>query len=52
MASSQNYDALLIVGFGGPEGPDDILPFLDNVLRGKPVPEERKLEVARRRGQE
>lgn len=40
------YDALLIVSFGGPEGPDEVLPFLDNVLRGRKVPQERKLEVA------
>lgn len=40
------YDALLVVSFGGPEGPDDVLPFLENVLRGKPVPRERMLEVA------
>ena len=40
------YDALLFVSFGGPEGPDDVLPFLENVLRGKPVPRERMLEVA------
>lgn len=40
------YDALLIVSFGGPEGPDDVMPFLENVLRGKPVPRERMLEVA------
>ncbi len=40
------YDALLVVGFGGPEGPDDVLPFLENVLRGRPVPRERMLEVA------
>lgn len=40
------YDAVLIVSFGGPEGLEDVLPFLDNVLRGKGVPEERKLEVA------
>ncbi|HEY6546812.1 MAG TPA: ferrochelatase, partial [Vicinamibacteria bacterium] len=39
-------DALLIVSFGGPEGPDEVLPFLDNVLRGKPVSDERKREVA------
>src|SRR5882757_4538454 len=43
---SQPYDALLIVSFGGPEGPDDVLPFLENVLRGKNVPRERMLEVA------
>ncbi len=44
MATS--YDALLIVSFGGPEGPDDVLPFLANVLRGRNVPQERMLEVA------
>jgi len=41
-----DYDALLIVSFGGPEGPDDVLPFLENVLRGRNVPRERMLEVA------
>ena len=40
------YDAILLVSFGGPEGPDDVIPFLENVLRGKPVPRERLLEVA------
>ena len=40
------YDALLIVSFGGPERRDDVIPFLENVLRGKPVPRERMLEVA------
>ncbi|MEW4570866.1 ferrochelatase [Tautonia sp. JC769] len=40
------YDAILLVSFGGPEGPDDVIPFLENVLRGKPVPRERMLEVA------
>ncbi len=40
------YDAVLLVSFGGPEGPDDVLPFLDNVLRGRNVPEQRKLAVA------
>ncbi len=33
-----NYDALLFVGFGGPEGPDDVMPFLENGLRGRRVP--------------
>src|SRR5438105_3771582 len=41
-----NYDALLIVSFGGPEGMDEVLPFLENVLRGKNVPRQRMLEVA------
>ncbi len=40
------YDAILVLSFGGPEGMEDVMPFLDNVLRGKGVPEERKLEVA------
>lgn len=41
-----NYDAILVVSFGGPESPDDVMPFLENVLRGKNVPPERMLEVA------
>lgn len=41
-----NYDALLVVAFGGPEGPDDVMPFLENVLRGRNAPRERMLEVA------
>src|SRR5688500_4524942 len=40
------YQAILVVSFGGPEGMDDVLPFLQNVLRGKNVPHERMLEVA------
>lgn len=40
------YDAILVVSFGGPEGMDDVIPFLENVLRGKNVPRERMLEVA------
>ena len=40
------YDAILVVSFGGPEKPADVMPFLENVLRGKNVPRERKLEVA------
>jgi ferrochelatase len=43
---NQAYDAILIVGFGGPEKRDDVIPFLENVLRGKNVPRERMLEVA------
>lgn len=40
------YDAILLVSFGGPEHRDDVIPFLENVLRGKPVPRERMLQVA------
>lgn len=43
---NQPYDAVLIVSFGGPETRDDVLPFLENVLRGRNVPRERMLEVA------
>ena len=39
------HDALLLVSFGGPEGPDDVLPFLENVTRGRGVPPERLREV-------
>jgi len=41
-----NYDAILVVSFGGPEGHDDVIPFLENVLRGRNVPRERMLAVA------
>ncbi|HEX3998772.1 MAG TPA: ferrochelatase [Pirellulales bacterium] len=44
--NSPPYDALLVVSFGGPEGPDEVVPFLENVLRGKNVPRERMLAVA------
>jgi ferrochelatase len=40
------YDAVLLVSFGGPEGPDDVMPFLRNVVRGRGVPDERLAEVA------
>ncbi len=40
------YDALLLISFGGPERHDEVIPFLENVLRGKNVPRERMLEVA------
>ncbi|MGH3255656.1 MAG: ferrochelatase [Streptosporangiaceae bacterium] len=40
------YDAFLLVSFGGPEGPDDVMPFLRNVTRGRGVPDERLAAVA------
>jgi protoporphyrin/coproporphyrin ferrochelatase len=46
MVSDQPYDAILLLSFGGPEGPDDVMPFLENVVRGRGVPRERLLEVA------
>ncbi|QIQ02240.1 ferrochelatase [Streptomyces liangshanensis] len=41
------YDALLLLSFGGPEGPDDVVPFLANVTRGRGIPEERLKEVGK-----
>ncbi|MFC3687729.1 ferrochelatase [Aquipuribacter hungaricus] len=40
------YDALLLLSFGGPEGPDDVMPFLENVTRGRGIPRERLADVA------
>ncbi|MBN1395444.1 MAG: ferrochelatase [Pirellulales bacterium] len=45
--SLRHYDALLVASFGGPEGPDDVLPFLEDVVFGKNVPRSRLLEVAK-----
>ncbi len=42
-----HYDAVLVVSFGGPEQSQDVIPFLENVLRGRNVPKERMLEVAK-----
>lgn len=42
---SQPYDALLLLGFGGPEKPEDVVPFLENVTRGRGIPRERLAEV-------
>jgi ferrochelatase len=46
METMPAYDAFLLLSFGGPEGPDDVLPFLENVTRGRGVPQERLEEVA------
>lgn len=40
-----DYDAVVLVSFGGPEGPDDVVPFLENVTRGRGIPRERLVEV-------
>jgi ferrochelatase len=42
-----SYDAILLVSYGGPEGPADVLPFLENATRGRAVPRERLLGVAK-----
>ncbi len=41
-----DYDGFVLLAFGGPEGPDDVLPFLRNVTRGRGIPDERLAEVA------
>ena len=41
-----NYDAVLLVSFGGPESKEEVIPFLENVLRGRNIPRERMLTVA------
>ena len=46
MTESNPYEAILIVSFGGPEGPEDVMPFLRNVVKGKRVPDERLKVVA------
>ncbi|MEW9530248.1 ferrochelatase [Microbispora sp. NPDC049125] len=45
MGITTGYDALLVVSFGGPEKPEDVMPFLENVVRGRGVPRDRLLEV-------
>jgi ferrochelatase len=46
MVNMPDYDAFLLVSFGGPEGPDDVMPFLQNVTRGRGIPPERLAAVA------
>ena len=45
MAAKAKCDAVLMIGFGGPTRADEVRPFLDNVLRGRPIPRERYDEV-------
>ena len=44
-ATLNPYDAVVLVSFGGPERPEDVLPFLENVTRGRGIPRERLAEV-------
>src|SRR5579862_5988632 len=43
---NNSADAILLLSFGGPDCPEEVIPFLENVLRGRNVPRERMLEVA------
>src|SRR5215207_8399606 len=47
MPGPDPYDALLLVSFGGPERPEDVVPFLENVTRGRGIPRERLEAVGR-----
>ncbi|ABY22960.1 ferrochelatase [Renibacterium salmoninarum ATCC 33209] len=44
--AAKDYDAILLASFGGPEGQDDVIPFLRNVTRGRGIPDERLEEVS------
>jgi protoporphyrin/coproporphyrin ferrochelatase len=46
MPSAVEYDAVLVMGFGGPERAEDVMPFLERVVQGRGVPRERLLSVA------
>ena len=43
---TEQFDALLLLSFGGPEGPEQVMPFLENVTRGRGIPRERLESVA------
>jgi ferrochelatase len=45
MTDTVSHDAILLLSFGGPEGPDDVIPFLENVTRGRNIPRERLEQV-------
>jgi ferrochelatase len=45
MSAAPQYDAVILIGFGGPETPEEIRPFLDRVTAGRPIPRERYEEV-------
>ncbi|WP_104089764.1 ferrochelatase [Arthrobacter sp. GMC3] len=46
VSAPAHYDAILLASFGGPEGQDDVIPFLRNVTRGRGIPDERLEEVS------
>ncbi|MFJ2581188.1 ferrochelatase [Kitasatospora aureofaciens] len=47
LSGAAPYDALLLLSFGGPEAPEDVVPFLENVTRGRGIPKERLKEVGK-----
>ena len=46
MPGLETYDAIMLLSYGGPDGPDDVLPFMRNATRGRGIPDERMLQVA------
>ena len=46
MPGLETYDAIMLLSYGGPNGPDDVLPFMRNATRGRGIPDERLLQVA------
>jgi len=46
VSSLKPYDAVILLSFGGPEAPDEVMPFLENVTRGRGIPRERLTQVA------
>ena len=46
MPSMETYDAIMLVSYGGPNGQEDVLPFMRNATRGRGIPDERLLQVA------
>lgn len=46
MPGMDTYDAIMLLSYGGPDGPDDVLPFMRNATRGRGIPDERLLQVA------
>ena len=46
MGGLEPYDAILVASYGGPDGPDDVLPFMRNATAGRGIPDERLVEVS------
>ena len=46
MPGMDTYDAIMLLSYGGPNGEEDVLPFMRNATRGRGIPDERLLQVA------
>ena len=47
MPGLEPYDAIMLLSYGGPNGMDDVLPFMRNATRGRGIPDERLLQVSK-----